>query len=389
MSDKDKSFGTYVVEGTVLQAGEHVSNGKKVKIPPGIIRRLVENTSKPSPIFDKHGGKNEIGRLMSLIPNEDYSSVEFKSLITDAEIYNNAVVRGYDKISPDIRLDFDDQGNLIDAFLIGASLTNNPGMNFNSVTARKLEFSKGETNMTESWVPPTGTQTDGGTTSEQTAVPPEQTNTEQHAPPVNDAPPVTQQPAPATNNTPSEPTFSASDVTKMVSDAVAAAMRERDAEAARDAETRQRLLDIEKQIKVETNPVNKGLLEDYAKVLAERDNLKQENEGIMERKYHETLESCKTAGIRNPESYVKGNLNLTTEQKITLLENIRANYAKSAPMSEPPKQAMSTSGSSSTSQKKDVTVDMVANYLVGPNNGELKDMLKELSIFKNEKFVGK
>lgn len=386
MSDKDISFGTYVVEGTVLRAGDHVSNGKKVRIPPGIIQRLVENTKKPAPIFDRHGGKNEIGRLMTLSPNEDYSSVEFKSLITDIDIYNNAVVRGYDKISPDIRLDLDDQGNLVDAFLVGASLTNNPGMNFNSVTAKKLEFSKGDTEMTETWVPPTGTQTEnGGTTStpNPVATPPvieqKQNVVEQPSPEM-----IEQKPEPSSN----EAVIAAADVTKMINDAVASAMRDRDIEAAKQEETQKKLKEVEQQLKTETNPVNKGLLEDYAKVLAERDSIKQENESMKEREYQETLESCRAAGIRNPESYIKGALELTTEQKITLLKNIRANYAKTVPISKSSDQQMSTNGSSSGGRKPDITLDAVAAYY-NADTKEFKDMLKQLDIYdKNGKFIG-
>lgn len=368
MSDNEKSFGSYVVKGTVLRAGEHISNGKKVTITPDIIRRMVENAEKPSPIFERHGSGNEIGRLMKLSHDGEYNQVDFESLITDTNTYNNSVVRGSDKISPDIRLDFDDQGNLVDAFLIGASLTDNPGMNFESVTARKLEFTKGESEgMTDNWTPPTSTEanvTEGESTS-------------------------TEQPAVTNEQPAASPGFTADDVSKLVAEAVAKALADRDNEASKKLEAEQKQQELAGKIEQEENPVNKQLLEDYAKLIAERDQLADANQRALEQKYQDTLEHCRSVGIKNPESYVnKPNLKLTTEQKITLLDTIRANHAKTTTVNKPSEQSMSTSGSSPNQGSKMITDDMVAKYLKA-DTPEFKKMLAQLSIFKDHKFVGK
>lgn len=394
MSDNTVSFGTYVTSGTLLQAGEHISNGEKVTITPDIIRRIIQNAKvqgKPSPLYNRHRGI-EIGKNMKLVHDDAYTKVELMTLITDSDNYNNEILLGNNKISPDLELYFDEAGKIVDGILLGASLTNNPGMNFESITAQKLEFSAGDQDASDikqsdspltaesikplikelieermtgnDWTPPTG-----DTTTETVG----ETQTEQHQP---DAPGASS-------------SFDMDSLNAVIQEAIAKGIEAKMASMNDAKIAEQRRQEITDMAQADNPSVSKEILEDYAKAIAERDQYRTEVERSFERSYQEELDKCRQIGIKTPERYVS-NVDLSYDQKRTLLKNIRENYAKTAPMVKTPQEPMTAGVTKQPGERSNdqITIDVVAQKL-GANSQDFKKMLGELSIFKDGKFVGR
>ena len=394
MSDNTVSFGTYVTSGTLLQAGEHISNGEKVTITPDIIKRIIQNAKvrgKPSPLYNRHRGV-EIGKNMKLVHDDAFTKVELLTLITDLDLYNEEILRGNDKISPDIELYFDESGKVIDGVLLGASLTNNPGMNFESITAQKLEFSAGEQD-----IPENNTQ-DVPFTAE--SIKPlikelieERMTGNDWTPPTGDTtttPVVETQHEQTTDNAPgASSSIDMDNLQSIIQEAIAKGIEEK-LSAMKEVEiSKQKQQEINEMAQSDNPAVSKEILEDYARAIAERDQYKSEIEKSTEREYQNELDRCKQIGIKNPERYV-ANVNLSFDQKCTLLKNIRENYAKSAPMVKTPQEPMAAGVTKQPGDKSNeqITVDVVAQKL-GANSQDFKTMLSELSIFKDGKFVGR
>lgn len=402
MSENTVSFGTFVTSGTVLRTGTHISNGKKVDVTPDIIRRIVQNAKdhgKPTPLWNRHNGL-EIGKNMKLEHTSDFSAVELKTLITDSDRYNVEILQGNDKISPDLQFFFDDGGNLVDAVLLGASLTNNPGMNFESITATKLEFSAGDAPIDAPSSQSVTRQEDNNNVSVNADtlksiiknIIEESMTGNEWTPPTGDNTPIQEQAVEQNANSPGATSNTSSGVdvdsiSTLIQDAVARAIEAKFTSMEQVKASEQKQEEIKSMAQADNPQISKEILEDYAKAIAERDQFRAESEKAVEREYQGELVQCRNLGIKNPERYV-ANAELSYNQKITLLKNIRENYAKTAPAVKPMTDPLTANTTRQPGNAEEITVDRVAQYL-NANTPEMKKMLSELSLFKDGKFIGR
>jgi len=110
-------------------------------------------------------------------------------------------------------------------------------------------------------------------------------------------------------------------------------------------------------------------------MMNELENLKGNQEKSFKKQLNGVLSELKSMGMDNPEKMVPDGL--TTEQKITILESIKENFAKNSPMSAPLQDPLANV--SNGNAKKGLTVDDVMSDLEAGSDPALRNKLMMLS----------
>ena len=163
-----KLAGSVVREG-IFQGhpGEDTNNPharKPSKFTPEIIEKAFQNISGPIPIFMKHDMKgqprDQIGSTFhaGITPAKD--DIEVRGMVWKRDAINRINNEKLNRFSPEFDIDYDVQGNIMNARIIGLIPTNSPAISNPPITAVPSVFESIGGSMTGEAtpaVPPTGT----------------------------------------------------------------------------------------------------------------------------------------------------------------------------------------------------------------------------------------
>ena len=341
-----KEFSSYILDGPIiLKGGFTDSKGERLDVTDSMLDDIYSSLNEAAPLLDIHDGKEPIGRIQKFIRKSD--GIYQKSIINDVKRFESRYNDGHCFISPEIEV--------VDgkAKLTAAALTNRPGMVDQKPMIQRFYFEAPEGTPapkaeSPSWQEPLGElkntisnlnntlSTFGEQVKGMTNTPPQQSAS---------APPIEQ-------NTKSaeQLTLSVDDLAKLVNDAV-----EKRIAAMQSPKTPEASETTHVQTEEPTQPSDE-LAKKYADMMGELDNLKKTQEKAYLKQYNALVAEMKTLGINDPNSMVPDGL--STEQKITILESIKENFAKNSPMSAPLQDHLA--GSPNGSKKPGaVTIDDV------------------------------
>lgn len=342
-----KEFSTYTIESPLVTCGKFTdSKGRNLEITKDTARDIYNNLTGVAPLKDIHIDGESIGSIQKYVLKDD--GIYQKSVITDVQKFESRYGNGHVYISPEIETEADDHGNVISAKLTGAALTNNPGMVQIPIMVSKHYFeAPTEPAKSNDWNEPLGElkstisnlnntlSTFGDKVKGMNETVTTQSTAAQTP---SDSTPV------SSNNT---MTLSVDDLAELVNDAVekrvASMQSPKNPEASETASS-------------PDAPTNDDDLKKFGEMAAELDNLKKTQEKAFLKQFNTLVTEMKGLGIEHPEKMAPDGL--STEQKITILESIKENFAKKSPMSAPLQEPLA--GSQSGGKKPNtITVDDV------------------------------
>lgn len=344
-----KEFSSYVLDGPViLKGGFTDSKGERLDVTDSMLDDIYSSLNEAAPLLDIHDGEEPIGRIQKFVRKSD--GIYQKSIINDVKRFESRYNDGHCFISPEIEV--------VDgkAKLTAAALTNRPGMVDQKPMIQRFYFEAPEGTPapkaeSPSWQEPLGELKNTISNLNNTlSTFGEQVKGMTNTPPQQSAP---AQPTEQNTKSAEQLNLSVDDLAKMVNDAVEkriAAMQ-----SPKTPEASETVAPSSVQTEEPTQPSDE-LAKKYADMMGELDNLKKTQEKAYSKQYNALVAEMKTLGINDPNSMVPDGL--STEQKITILESIKENFAKNSPMSAPLQDHLA--GSPSGSKKPGVvTVDDV------------------------------
>ena len=344
-----KEFSSYVLSGPVVLKGSSTdSNGATLDVTDSMLDDIYSSLNEAAPLLDIHDGGEPIGRIQKFVRKSD--GIYQKSIINDVKRFESRYNDGHCFISPEIEV--------VDgkAKLTAAALTNRPGMVDQKPMIQRFYFEAPEGTPTPkaespSWQEPLGELKNTISNLNNTlSTFGEQVKGMTNTPPQQSAP---AQPTEQNTKSAEQLNLSVDDLAKLVNDAVEkriAAMQ-----SPKTPEASETVAPSSVQTEEPTQPSDE-LAKKYADMMGELDNLKKTQEKAYSKQYNALVAEMKTLGINDPNSMVPDGL--STEQKITILESIKENFAKNSPMSAPLQDHLA--GSPSGSKKPGVvTVDDV------------------------------
>jgi len=322
------------------------SNGRNLKITPEVANDIYKNLNGTAPLKDVHMDGSPIGTIQKYVLKDD--GIYQKSVITDVQRFESRYKDGHFYISPEIDVESDESGNVTSAKVTGAALTANPGMiQEKPMITRHYFEAQSESNDNQSWTEPLGElkstiNTLNDTLSTFGDKVKSMNNTPQQSAP---AQPSEQPPASA-----EKLNLSVDDLAKLVNDAVE--KRVASMQSPKTPEASETANDVQ------PNPApTDELAKKYADMMGELDNLKKTQEKVYVKQLNAIVAEMKSLGIEHPEKMAPDGL--STEQKITILESIKENFAKNSPMSAPLQEPLAGSSSGNPKKPNALTVDDV------------------------------
>ena len=345
-----KEFSSYILEGPVAVKGIFTdSNGATLNVTDSMLDDIYSSLNEAAPLLDIHDGEEPIGRIQKFVRKSD--GIYQKSIINDVKRFESRYNDGHCFISPEIEV--------VDgkAKLTAAALTNRPGMVDQKPMIQRFYFEAPQDTPTNtpvtkaegtSWQEPLGELKNTISNLNNTlSTFGEQVKGMTNTPPQQSAP---AQPTEQNTKSAEQLNLSVDDLAKLVNDAV-----EKRIASMQSPKTPEASETASVQTEEPTRPSDE-LAKKYADMMGELDNLKKTQEKAYSKQYNALVAEMKTLGINDPNSMVPDGF--STEQKITILESIKENFAKNSPMSAPLQDHLA--GSPSGSKKPGVvTVDDV------------------------------
>lgn len=370
MSGNIKEFSTYSLESPLIKLGSFVdSSGKTLKITPEVARDIHERLIDAAPLKDSHDDSVQIGQMKKFILKAD--GIWQKSLITDTKRFESRFKHGNCYISPELDVELDANGKVVGASLTGAALTNNPGMVSDMVKIEPFHFEapsnaeptqpvESTSTSTPSWTEPLGELKQTiNTLNDTLSTFGERMNNSANI----DSPEST----PNTNDS-GKLTLSVDDLAKIVDEAVSKKLAS-NTPSSPPPEASETKNDVD------------DVAEKYAKMVNELENLKGAQEKAYKKQFNAIVADLKAIGVEHPEKMLPDS-GLSTEQKITILESIKENFAKNSPISAPLQEPLSgSSGGSNQKQGNALNVDAIlaSESFESDNDPQLRHKLLRLS----------
>lgn len=376
-----KELTTYTVTSPLIQLGEFTdSKGEKLNVTESVLKDIYNSisTAAPCPMKDSHDNDHDIGDIKKYELKSD--GIYQKTLITDTQRFENRFKNGHFFVSPELEVE-SSNGKVTNARLLGAALTNNPGMIKTKPEISVHHFegpATPESNTTSQgnvgsngWQEPLGELKSTINTLNNTL-----STFGEQVKNMNSTTTTSTQSAPTVNTTTEQPqtvTMGADDLAKLVSDAVEKRMAEMSKQNQPTTQTTPEASEatVPKTPSVDDSEIAKK----YAEMMNELESLKGTQEKAFKKQLNGILGELKSMGMDNPEKMVPDGL--TTEQKITILESIKENFAKNSPMSAPLQDPLANV--SNGSSKKGLTVDDVLNDLEAGSDPAMRNKLMMLS----------
>lgn len=361
-----------MVTSPLVKLGEFTdSKGEKLNVTESVLKDIYNSisTAAPCPMKDSHDLSNNIGDIKKYELRSD--GIYQKTLITDTNRFESRYNNGHCFVSPELEVE-SVNGHITSAKVLGAALTANPGMIKDMATITTHHFDAPTTESTTnnnngSWQEPLGelkstmkTLNDTLSTFGEQVKNMNSTNSTQSVPPI-------------VNTTPNTVTMGVDDLAKLVNDAVEkrmASLNTSNTPPATNPEASEAAVQNTSKPTEDTEIAKK-----YADMMNELENLKGTQEKAFKKQFNSIVGDLKSMGMDNPEKMIPDGL--TTEQKITILESIKENFAKNSPMSAPLQEPLANV--SNANAKKGLTIDDVMAELEAGNDPAIRNSLMRLS----------
>jgi hypothetical protein len=373
----------YRTNGPILMAGDFVTrDGKRITLTPEDVDYLHNNISEQLPFVIDHDKYAEtIGYAVKFA--KDGETVEHGGIVfNQSEFRDKVILGGYNNISPEIDFVYDQQGNVIDKRIVKLAFVKNPAIKGNKTEVTRFAFSAPEVN---SMTTGDGSQaTDAGTS------PSEQTTTTapanvdytaiveaiatglsskidvQFNEMRNELNTLKQQVNPPKPNPAQEYLASKTAETPKVETTIP---------QANDGNTLVASPDFD--------PVTKDVFDEYARVQAElqatkaeNDKYRAETEKAQKSQYNNIVGELKALGYANPEKLVSSIDSYA--EKANILRGIKENHVKHAPMNSSNNTPMNSEGG--TQSNKATISGAVEGLKLKLSPEELEYMSKKFGI---------
>ena len=349
-----KEFSTYTLESPLIKFGEFTnSKGEKLKVTPEVAIDIYKQLESAKPLKDIHIDGEMIGSIQKFVLNSD--GIYQKSAITNTALFESRYNDGNFYISPEIETEDDGNGNLVSARLLGAALTNRPGMitDMPKVTRHYFEAQQptGEQPpiANDAWQEPIGEikQQLNELKSTITSMTKEESS----------------------NPTDNSISMGVDDLAKLIDDAVEkriASMQQQKTPEASETTDEAKKSEVD-----ESDETAK----EYAKMKSELESIKNSQEKAYKKQLSSLVSEMKALGIKNPDKLVPDNF--STEQKIIALETFKESFAKESEISTPLQETLA--GSPDIKKPGVITIDDVLDNFdeifgtSGDDAGKIRD----------------
>lgn len=371
-----KELKTYTLSSPILKCGEFIdSDGKKLNIKPEALPNIYDTISNAAPIHikDKHNGDSPIADMKKFVLQDD--GIYHTSLITQNELFESRYSNGHFYVSPEIEVESDSQGNVTSAKLIGAALTNNPGMIMDKPTISIHHFEAPvDPPKSDGWQEPLGELKSTINTLNDAFKNFGEQVKNMSTSNVN-SPNATE---PKSTDT---VTFGVDDLAKFVNEAVEKRLAEmnkppKPSPAPTTPEA------SEAAVQKPPQDIPDEMAKKYAEMLSQVDALKATQEKAYKKQLTAIVNDLKSIGVEHPEKSLPDGL--TTEQKITILESIKENFAKTSPLTAPLQEPLNSA--SPQSSKHILNVNDVLEHLECSNDPA---MHRKIMMLSDSELMGK
>lgn len=358
MSGSIKEFSTYTLESPLVKIGTYRdSKGEEFNVTKERLKTMYDKITSTKDIKERHvydgSDGNPIASIQKYVLRDD--GIYQKSVVTDSTKFENRYKNGSIFISPEISDDYE---------IVGAAMTPNPGMVKDKVDVNihYFEAEVGSENIsttTESpWQEPLGElkNTISNLNNTLTSFGEQVKNM---SPPIEPKI-VTEQPAQSNaNNNAATLTLSVDDLAKYVNDAVEKRLKEQQIPT-KTPEASETIVNkpVESQILGKESNQDE-ITKQYAELLNKTRNLEESQEKAYKKQFNAIVGELKAIGIEHPEKMAPDSLN--TEQRITILESVKENFARNSSLSTPLQESLSSSGGGTGGKKSAVTMNDVLN----------------------------
>jgi hypothetical protein len=293
--------GNFTGHSPDLPSSDGLNGRKETPFTPEVLEMITRNFKGDIPIFVNHPrfkGEKRIQRGRSFKIGQSAEDVVHEGYVWDPEGKKLITEQGYDKVSPEFDIQYDTQGNVVNATIEAIVYVKNPAISGTNQTAVAMAFDKqgtSEGNNMAPEVPPATPPQEPQKPSE-----PEKKPEQKGAPPAQPPGQPTQPPA-----QPVAPQI------QYVTDPA---------------------------LLTQINELSK-VMKDQASKLAEYDKvvpvLIQQNEKVKTDQIADIVTELKSMGVESPESMVEG---LTLDGKIKALNAVQATLIKAMPITKGPNQ---------------------------------------------------
>lgn len=140
-----KSSEIYKVNGQSLKPGTFISkDGTEVEITPEIINKIYQNVKGHIPYYLSHDNplnRIPIGYAYKVGKSDDASLFSHEGFVFDKKAQNEIAFKCSDKVSPEIDLEIDKDGKIINASLHSFAFVSNPAIDNTTVEITRESFS--------------------------------------------------------------------------------------------------------------------------------------------------------------------------------------------------------------------------------------------------------
>lgn len=351
----------YKTEGIVLEAGTFVdSNGNSVVVTDEDVKELYQNITDPIPFCIGHPSNDTVGYAMKF--KEAGGNVLHSGIINDADAFSSAMMNGHTYISPEISREYDSKGRIISQKIDRLAFVPNPAMPHTATGIKRFAFSAPEIHVSNEDKKMSETTPTAQPTIDIEALATKLTDTintqledkissilENKLQGLKDD----------VTDIKNQPKFNPEDF-----------MKSKDTPPAEPPKDEPK---VEPKVEQKPEQLPKEFFEDYARVQAELQRLKEQNDRALKTQYSTIIGELKTLGFDKPENLVSKHGDL--EQKIESLQLIKENYVKNAPMNSSKGQKLSADEDGGGKQE-DLTVSSALNSF-RMNSGMVSDEEKQ------------
>lgn len=137
-----KSDNLLKVSGITARKGIFTGlDGEETCFSPEFLRSLFDGFDQTIPLFFTHYDSTPIGFVHKIGYNEEDDTITYDGVVFNKSIADKILNEGYDKLSPDIRINSSDASNPRSGVLTGAAFTRSPAIPGTDVEKNYIHFS--------------------------------------------------------------------------------------------------------------------------------------------------------------------------------------------------------------------------------------------------------
>ena len=338
MSGSIKEFSAYTLESPLVKIGTYRdSKGEEFNVTKERLKTMYDKITSTTDIKERHvydgSDGNPIASIQKYVLRDD--GIYQKSVVTDPKKFENRYKNGSIFISPEISDDYE---------IVGVAMTPNPGMVKDKVdvNVHYFEAEVGSENISaspSSWQEPLGELKSTISNLNDTL-----TNFGEQVKSMNQQTTVAESKSEQSNQSTETKnnntvTLSVDDLAKYVDDAVQKRLKEQQQPTKIPPEASET---VESQPPVKENHTPDEITKQYAELLNKTRSLEESQEKAYKKQFNSIVGELKAMGIEQPDKMAPESL--STEQRITILESVKENFARNSSLSTPLQESLSSAG---------------------------------------------